>query len=226
MFLLNVIYIAAGSLLLGVGVTFSYFYLRDKWFMSITKQEANRLLEQAKNERERIEKESKIQVKEQMLQIKMEMEKEGREKSKDLQAWEKRLLLKEENIDKRISLVDAKEEKIKKSEEEIASRENKVKDEMALYKTKIQEAQKKLETLTGMTTEEAKKLQIEMIIEEAKHESAMRVKQVEDEAKEESEKRAKYVVATAIQRYAGEYVAERTISTVNLPSDEMKGRLI
>jgi ribonuclease Y len=226
MSLLNVVYIATGSLVLGAGVTFFYFYLRDKWFMSITKQEANRLLEQAKNERERIEKESKIQVKEQMLQIKMEMEKEGREKSKDLQVWEKRLLSKEENIDKRISLVDAKEEKTKKMEEELISRESRVKEEMELYKTKVQEAQKKLETLTGMTTDEAKKLQIEMIIEDAKHESAKRVKQVEDEAKDEAEKRAKYIVATAIQRYAGEYVAERTISTVNLPSDEMKGRII
>ncbi len=165
MSLLNVVYIATGSLVLGAGVTFFYFYLRDKWFMSITKQEANRLLEQAKNERERIEKESKIQVKEQMLQIKMEMEKEGREKSKDLQVWEKRLLSKEENIDKRISLVDAKEEKTKKMEEELISRESRVKEEMELYKTKVQEAQKKLETLTGMTTDEAKKkLQIEMIM--------------------------------------------------------------
>jgi ribonuclease Y len=104
--------------------------------------------------------------------------------------------------------------------------QNKIKEEIELYSNKVKEAQRKLETLTGITTEEAKKLQIEMIVADAKHESAKRIKQIEEETKEEADKKAKYIISTAIQRYSGEYVAERTISTVNLPTDEMKGRII
>ena len=156
----------------------------------------------------------------------MEMEREAREKSKDLQAWEKRLLTKEESLDKRMGLVDAKEEKNKKLEDELLQRDEKVKEEMQLYKNKVQEAQRKLETMTGMTTDEARRLQVELIVNDAKHEAARQIKQIEEDTKEEADKKAKYVISTAIQRYAGEYVAERTISTVNLPSDELKGRII
>ncbi|MCX6112240.1 MAG: ribonuclease Y [Proteobacteria bacterium] len=226
MFSLHTLYIALGCFAIGALLTFIYFYFRDKWFMSVTRQEAAKLLEKAKSESERLEKESKIQLKEQTLQMKMEMEKESREKNKDLQVAEKRLLAKEENLDKRMSLVDAKEEKNKKTEDELVTRESKVKDEMQLYKNKVQEAQKKLETLTGMTTEEAKRLQVELIVTDAKHEAARHIKQIEEDTKEEADKKAKFVISTAIQRYAGEYVAERTISTVNLPSDELKGRII
>jgi len=226
MFSLNTLYIALGCFAVGAVITFIYFHFRDKWFMSTTRQEAAKLLEKAKSESERLEKESKIQVKEQVLQMKMEMEREAREKNKDIQASEKRLLAKEENLDKRMSLVDAKEEKNKKMEDELTARENKVKDEMQLYKNKVQEAQKKLETMTGMTTDEARRLQVELIVNDAKHEAARYIKQIEEDTKDEADKKAKYVISTAIQRYAGEYVAERTISTVNLPSDELKGRII
>jgi ribonuclease Y len=226
MFSLNYVYIGLGFFALGAVLTFIYFHFRDKWFMSTTRQEATKLLEQAKSESDRLEKESKFQLKEQMLQTKMEMEREAREKTKDIQAWEKRLLTKEESLDKRMALVDGKEEKNKKTEDELLQRENKVKDEMQTYKNKVQEAQKKLEVLTGMTTEEAKRLQIELIVSDAKLEAARYIKQIEEDTKDEADKKAKYVISTAIQRYAGEYVAERTISTVNLPSDELKGRII
>ncbi|MEI6079272.1 MAG: ribonuclease Y [bacterium] len=226
MFSLNALYIGIACFALGAIITFIYFRFRDKWFMSTTRQEAAQLLEKAKSESERLEKESKIQLKEQMLQTKMEMEREAREKSKDLQAWEKRLLTKEESLDKRMGLVDAKEEKNKKLEDELLQRDEKVKEEMQLYKSKVQEAQRKLETMTGMTTDEARRLQVELIVNDAKHEAARQIKQIEEDTKEEADKKAKYVISTAIQRYAGEYVAERTISTVNLPSDELKGRII
>lgn len=223
---LNVFYISIACFFLGALLTFIYFYFRDKWFMSTTRQEATKLLEQAKLDSDRVEKESKIQLKEQILQMKMELEKEFREKNKDLQASEKRLLAKEENLEKRMSLVDGKEEKNKKVEDDLLVKENKVKEEMQLYKSKVEEAQRKLETLTGMTTEEAKRLQVELIVNDAKHEAARYIKQIEEDTKDEADKKAKYVISTAIQRYAGEYVAERTISTVNLPSDELKGRII
>ncbi|MEI6092232.1 MAG: ribonuclease Y [bacterium] len=223
---LNVFYISLACFLFGAILTFIYFYIREKWFMSTTRQEATKLLDQAKVESDRLEKEASIQLKEQKLQMKVELELEFREKHKDLQASEKRLLAKEENLEKRMSLVDAKEEKNKNVEDELIVKDNKVKEEMQLYKSKVEEAQKKLQTLTGMTTEEAKRLQVELIVDEAKHEAARYIKQIEEDTKDEADKKAKYVISTAIQRYAGEYVAERTISTVNLPSDELKGRII
>jgi len=221
----SVVYILIG-LAVGGAITFTYFFVRDRWFASTARIEAKRIIEDAKQESERLEKESKIQLKEQMLHSKMELDKELKDKSRDVQAWEKRLLSKEENLDKRAILVDGKEEKIKKIEDDLLASQNRVKEEIENYSNKVKEAQRKLETLTGITTEEAKKLQVEMIVADAKHEAAKRIKQIEDEVKEESDKRAKYIIATAIQRYSGEYVAERTISTVNLPTDEMKGRII
>jgi ribonuclease Y len=215
------VYIGLGAFIVGGAVT-----LRDKWFASTARIEAKRIIEDAKSESERLEKESKIQLKEQMLHSKMELERELKDKSRDVQAWEKRLLSKEEHLDKRAALVDGKEENIKKMEEGLVVGQNKIKEEIELYSNKVKEAQRKLETLTGITTEEAKKLQIEMIVADAKHESAKRIKQIEEETKEEADKKAKYIISTAIQRYSGEYVAERTISTVNLPTDEMKGRII
>jgi len=221
----SVVYILIGLAIGGVA-TFAYFFVRDRWFASTARIEAKRIIEDAKQESERLEKESKIQLKEQVFQSKMELEKELKDKSKDVQAWEKRLLSKEENLDKRAILVDSKEEKIKGIEDNLLASQNKVKEEIELYSNKVKEAQRKLETLTGITTEEAKRLQVEMIVNDAKHEAAKRIKQLEDEVKEESDKRAKYIISTAIQRYSGEYVAERTISTVHLPTDEMKGRII
>jgi ribonucrease Y len=224
--MLQAIYIGLGAFLFGGIISALYFILRDKVFVSNARREAQRLLEDAKNESERIQKESKIQLKEQMLHSKMEIEREIKDKTRDIQAWEKRLLSKEENLDKKISLIDAKEEKIKKQEDDLTAAQKKVNDEVELYNNKVKEAQKKLESLTGVTTEEAKRIQVEMIVADAKHEAAKRIKIIEDEYKEEAEKKAKYVISTAIQRYAGEYVAERTISSVTLPSDELKGRII
>jgi len=223
---MSVLLYIIGSFAVGATTTGVYFFIRDRWFVSTAKQEAKRLLEDAKSQSERLEKESKIQLKEQMYHTKLELEKETKEKSKDLQAWEKRLLGKEENLDKKAGFIDSREEKIKKSEDDVVAGQKKVAAEIELYNNKLKEAQRKLETLTGVTTEEAKRIQIEMIISEAKHEAAKKLKLIEDELKEDADKKARLIISTSIQRYAGEYVAERTVSTVTLPSDEMKGRII
>ncbi|MBN1113985.1 MAG: ribonuclease Y [Oligoflexia bacterium] len=226
MFSVSVVYIAVGSLVTGLVVSYVYFRIRDKWFLSTARHEAKKMLEDAKAESERLKNESKIQLKEHMFQTKMELEKEGKEKRKDLQNWEKRLLSKEENLDKRINMLDLKEEKIKKTEQEITRAEEKVQSELLLYKNKVKETQDKLERLTGITTDEAKRIQVSMIVDEARLEAGKKLKEIEDNLKEESEKKAKHVISTAIQRYSGEFVSERTVSVVNLPGDEMKGRII
>lgn len=214
------------SLLIGVVTTFIYFKIRDKKFISTAKTEAERILDFAKKEKERVDKETKIQMKEQMIQTKLEIEKELKEKRKDFQVWEKRLLTKEENLDKKMSLIDSRDDKLKQKETEIISNEEKLNKELEKYKEKVKEVQVKLEKIAMMSTEEAKKMQVELIINDAKLDSIKRLKEIEDNLKENAEKKAGHIISTAIQRYAGEYVSERTISTVPLPSDEMKGRII
>lgn len=220
-------YILIGvSFVFGLVVSFIYFLIRDKFFTSTAKAEAEKLMRAAREEKERIDKEAKLQLKEQMFKNKMEIERESKEKRKELQNMEKRLLLKEENLEKKVSLLDSKEEKLKKTEDEIKNKELKLNEEVQNYKNKTLELHRKLERLTGMTTEEAKKIQTDMILNEAKHDAAKHLQRIEKEVKEEAEKSAKAIISTAIQRYAGDYVAERTISSVPLPSDEMKGRII
>jgi ribonucrease Y len=221
----NYVYILA-SFLAGFLLSYIYFMVRDKWFVSTVKKQAEELINKAKQESERIEKENKIQLKEQMFKTKLDLEKESKEKMKDLSSWEKRLLNKEENLEKKVSLFDGKEEKLKRLEQSINDKDRRLNSEIELYKSKVSEMQRKLENLTGLTTEEAKKIQIDMILNEAKHESARNLQRIEKETKEESEKKAKGIISTAVQRYSGEYVVEKTISSVTLPNDEMKGRII
>jgi ribonucrease Y len=223
---MSLTYLIVIAFFVGVIITYFYFLIRDKKFTSTAKQEAEKLLDQAKREKERVDKEAKIQIKEQILQHKLELEKEQKEKRKDFQVWEKRLISKEENLDKKMSLLDSRDEKIKSKETEINSLEGKLQTDRERLKEKLREVQISLEKIAMLSTEEAKKMQIELIINEAKHDAAKTLKEIEENLKEESEKKAMHILSTAVQRYAGDFVSEKTISTVVLPSDEMKGRII
>jgi len=223
---MSLTYLIVIAFVFGVLITYFYFLIKDKKLVNTAKKEAENLLELARSEKERVDKEAKIQIKEQILQHKLELEKEQKEKRKDFQVWEKRLLSKEENLDKKISFIDTREDKLKTKESEIIDTETKVNNEREKLKEKLREAQIRLEKIAMLSTEEAKKMQIELITNEAKHEAAKKLKEIEDNLKEESEKRAARILSIAVQRFAGDYVSEKTISTVVLPSDEMKGRII
>jgi ribonuclease Y len=187
---------------------------------------ANKSIEDARRAAETITKEAQLKAKDAAIQAKEEHERTTREKTKDLQNLEKRLLQKEENLDKKVAIFDQKELDILKKEQLFSQKEQELSKRDEELKKAVDVQRVKLEQISGMSAGEAKKELLHAMESEAKHDAARMIKAIEDEARETAENKAKEIMALAIQRYAGEYVAERTVSVVPLPSDEMKGRII
>jgi len=144
----------------------------------------------------------------------------------ELQKLEKRLGQKEENLEKRVNLIDQKELVISRREKALGNQERHVKEMEEQYTAALDEQKKLMERISGMTSEEAKKVLMQSFENQAKHEAARTIRRIEEETKENSDKIARNIIAMAIQRYSADYVAEKTVSVVNLPNDEMKGRII
>jgi ribonuclease Y len=187
---------------------------------------AAKMIDDARREADTITKESELKAKDLALEAKAGHEREMTEKKKDLLSLEKRLQQKEENLDKKVAIFEQKELDILKKEQSVTTKEQALgqKEEELKKAADIQKA--KLETISGMSASEAKKELMDAMEDEAKHDAAKIIRLIEEEARETADKKAKEIMALAIQRYAGEYVAERTVSVVPLPSDEMKGRII
>jgi ribonuclease Y len=173
-----------------------------------------------------LEKEAQLQAKDTLYQTKADFDKEMAGKRDELQKLEKRLLQREENIDKKVDILDSKEIEINKKEETLTEQEKAVKEQDKKYQALLAEEKTRLEKVAKITSEEAKKLLLERMENEARHDAAKRIKGIEDELKEQAAKKAKEIISLAVQRYAGEYVMEKTVSLVNLPNEEMKGRII
>ena len=213
-------------LLAGIGIG---FFLRKKIVerkISSAEEVTKKIIADAYKEAETLRKEAKIQAKEELYRTKAEFEKETRNKKVELQKLEKRLAQKEENLEKKVNLIDQKEILIAKREKIVASQEKVVKEMEEKYTQLLEEQKKQLEKISGMTSEEAKKLLLQSLENEAKHESAKTIRRIEEETKENADKIARNIIAMAIQRYSADYVAEKTVSVVALPNDEMKGRII
>jgi ribonuclease Y len=184
------------------------------------------LLQKARRDSEEVVKEAKLEAKEIIFKGRQELEREAKEKRKELTHLERRLDTKEEALDKKNEAAAKKEEQAERKEKEY---EHKFK-ELELMKEKNEEIRNGLlhevEKIAGMTAEEAKRMLLEEMVQEAKNDSARRIKEIEEEVKAESDKRARSIIATAIQRCAPEYVGEITVTVVSLPNDEMKGRII
>jgi len=221
MVLLFVASIAAGA---GVGI-YVYQQLQKQRFREIQSQ-AQEVLDRAKKEAETIKKEAILQAKDTLIQMKAEFERETKETRKELQGLEKRLMQKEENLEKKSDILEAREKELTKREREIERLSKELVQKNEEYEAILQEQKKLLESIAKMTTQEAKNMLIESIKEEARRDAALMVKKIEAEAKELADKKAKEIIALAIQRYAGEYVTEKTVSVVALPNEEMKGRII
>jgi len=143
-----------------------------------------------------------------------------------LQALEKRLQQKEENLDKKMNLFDQRDADFTKREQNFYTKEQNLLQKDEKLEQLIADEMNKLENISGMSAADAKKVLMETMENEAKLDAAKRIKAIEEEARETADKKSKEIISLAIQRYAGEYVAERTVSVVALPSDEMKGRII
>ena len=189
-------------------------------------EQATRVLEDAKREADTLLKEASLQAKDVVYQAKADFERDTKDKRRDLQALEKRLQQKEENLDKKMALYDQRDADHVKREQTLANREQALVQKEEKIGQLVDEQLRKLENISGMTAAEAKRVLMETMESEAKLDVAKRIKAIEEEARETADKKSKEIMALAIQRYAGEYVAERTVSVVALPSDEMNGRII
>ena len=180
---------------------------------------AREIIDDALKTVETTKKEALLEVKEESIKTKNELEKETKERRAELQRYEKRVLSKEEALDKKADVIEQREANFVAREEQIKQREVKVEE---LSKQRVQE----LERISGLTSEQAKEYLLKTVEEDVKHDTAKMIKELETQAKEEAGKKAREYVVTAIQKCAADHVAETTISVVQLPSDEMKGRII
>ncbi|MCB8574213.1 ribonuclease Y [Dorea formicigenerans] len=182
-------------------------------------KKAREIIDDAVKTAEAKKKESLLEIKEESIKNKNELERESKERRSELQRYEKRVLSKEEALDKRSEAIEKREASFTAKEEQLKQREKKV-DELS--QQRVQE----LERISGLTSEQAKEYLLKTVEEDVKHDTAKMIKEMEAQAKEEADKKAKECVVTAIQRCAADHVAETTISVVQLPNDEMKGRII
>ena len=224
----NLLFGVAG-LLIGVLAVALISWLRSRHQQAqieVAKNAVVRIVEEAKKDASAIKKEAEIQAKDSVLKEKGEFEREVRETRRELQNQEKRLINKEEGIDKRIESIEKRDNELARRENSLKSREKNIEEKAGECDRQVDEARKQLEQVAGMTREEAKKSLMDQMVEEAKHESAKRIRVIEEEAKEESARKSQKIIALAIERLAGDFVAERSVTVMPLPNDELKGKII
>lgn len=182
-------------------------------------EKSREIIDEALKTAETKKREALLEAKEESLRTKNELEKETKERRAELQRYERRVLSKEENLDK-------KAETLEKRESNLVSREETLKKKSLEVEELHDQAMQELERISGLTSEQAKEYLLKSVEDDVKHDTAKLIKELENKAKEEADKKAKEYVVTAIQRCAADHVAETTVSVVQLPSDEMKGRII
>ena len=187
---------------------------------------AKKILDEARRDAEAIKKETALQAKDQLFQMKVEFDKESKERRQELNNLEKRLLQKEEHLEKKIGILDGKESELAHRQKAVEQLEKDIKSRDAYYHHLIEEQKLQLERLAGISSEEARNILLKNLEREVRTDAARLVKRIETEAREAADKKAKEIIGLAIKRYASEYVAEQTVSVVNLPNEEMKGRII
>ncbi len=220
-----IVYVAGGFL---VGFVIA-FLIKGRMATSrirAAKEESIQLIKDAKRRSATLLKEAKLEAKDRLFKMKSEFDQETKETRSDLQRREQRLSRKEESIEKKLDQFEKREHDLSKKEKTARRKAQEIERNEEKYRHLIEEQKVQLEKISSLTADQAKELLIRAMENEARHDGAKLIKRIENETKEQADKKAKKIIATAIQRYAGDYVAERTVSVVNLPSDEMKGRII
>ena len=187
---------------------------------------AKQTVDDAKREADASTKEAILEAKDEAHKVRMEAEREVRERRNDIQKQENRLVQKEEVLDRKSETLDKKEETLEKRDDELSKRQQKIDEMNSKVEEMFKEHEMELERISGFTKEEARAIIMKAVDEELTHEKAIMIKESVMRAKEESDKKAKEILSMSIQRCAADHVAETTVSVVNLPNDEMKGRII
>ncbi len=187
---------------------------------------AVRILEEARKEAQVTKEDAIVQGQKELLREKKEQEGEIKERENSLKAKEQKLAAKEERLESKLETISQKEASVIELEKRLARQERELEDRAEVLHAREEEQERRLEAVAGLTAEEAKQRLMQEIESRTRHDSAKMIRAIEMEAKEIADKKAKEVIALAIHRYAGDFVAEQTVTAVTLPSEEMKGRII
>ncbi|MBW3113797.1 MULTISPECIES: ribonuclease Y [Bacillaceae] len=222
---ITIIFILLGLI---VGVVVGYLIRKSIAEAKIAgaKGSAEQILEDAKREADALKKEALLEAKDENHKLRTEMENDLRERRNELQKQENRLMQKEENLDRKDESLDKREGLLERKEGTLNERQQHIEEMESKVDEMVRSQQTELERISSLTRDEAKGIILDRVENELSHDIAIMVREHETRAKEDADKKAKEVLSLAIQRCAAEHVAETTVSVVNLPNDEMKGRII
>ncbi|MHB8764531.1 MAG: ribonuclease Y [Deferrisomatales bacterium] len=220
-----IVWVVAAALAgLAAGVVYARRQVKEK--TGDAQAEAQALLEEARKEGEILKKEAVLRAKEEIFADRARVEKETEERKGEIAAAEKRLQQREGSLDKKEENLDKRETRLGEREESLEEKGQALEKARGEVEARGAEVTRQLERVAGLTAEEAKEELKQGLLSEARHEAAKEIRELEEEARKAADKKAKEIISLAIQRYAGEYVAERTVTSVQLPGEEMKGRII
>ncbi|MFI8686199.1 ribonuclease Y [Rossellomorea sp. NPDC077527] len=222
---ITIIFILLGLI---VGVVVGYLIRKSIAEAKIAgaKGSAEQILEDAKREADALKKEALLEAKDENHKLRTEMENDLRDRRNELQKQENRLMQKEENLDRKDETLDKREALLERKEGTLNERQQHIEEMESKVDEMVRSQQSELERISSLTRDEAKGIILDRVENELSHDIAIMVREHETRAKEDADKKAKEVLSLAIQRCAAEHVAETTVSVVNLPNDEMKGRII
>ncbi|MDO4481651.1 MAG: ribonuclease Y [Bacillota bacterium] len=217
----TIIYVIVGVICILIGTLVGYIVRKTVGEKAIgsAEQTAKNLILDAEKKAETIKKEISIEAKEEAHKLRTDIDKEIKDRRAEMTRLERRVIQKEETLDKKLENLEKKEEQITQKENKISAKE----EELNKF---IEKQIEELEKISGMSSDDAKALLLSNVEKEIRYEASVMIKDIEQKAKEEGEKRAKEIITTSIQRCAADHVAETTVSVVPLPNDEMKGRII
>jgi ribonucrease Y len=189
----------------------------EKQYDSI-REYSRKIINEAHKKAKAINREAALRAKDTFNQMKVDFEKESKEKREQLQVHENRLLHKEEAMDKKIEQYEQREKKVAKKEKDLELIQEDLSGKQAEFESLLTKQRQELERVAGITAEEAKMMLVGTMEEEAKHEAAKVLRRIETETREAAARKAQEIISLAVKRYSGDYVAEKTVSVVNLPN--------
>ncbi|MFH1552694.1 MAG: ribonuclease Y [Candidatus Omnitrophota bacterium] len=226
----NITIANAGFALLGSVFFFFLGYILRKYTakMKVKRAEdkAKSIVNNSKVEAERRKREAILEAKDLLLKMRAEFEEESKGRRQEISVMEKRLLQKEENIDRKVELIEQKEKALKKNEEQLKQKHSEASHQRGELDRLIQEEKTRLQDISGMSKEQARNLLMNKMVADARQGAAYAIKKIQEETKDKADKEARKIVGLAIQKCAVDHTVDTTVSVVNLPSEDMKGRII
>lgn len=222
------LWVIISILLAFVGIVVGYLIRKRIAEKEISSAEelAKQIVEEGRKNAEVAKKEALLEAKDENHKIRQQAEDELRERRMEIQKLEDRLMQKEENLNRKDQTLDKRELLLENKESSLTEKQQQIEEMESKVGAMLSEQQAELERISGYTSDQAKQIILQRVEEEVTHDAAIMIKEAENRAKEEADKKAKDILSLALQRCAADHVAETTVSVVNLPNDEMKGRII